>query len=49
VLAAAQLQEIGFDDATDVIGGVEAWREAGLPTLRQANQIAVDADEAVAR
>jgi rhodanese-related sulfurtransferase len=48
-LAAAQLQEIGFDDATDVIGGVEAWKEAGLPVLRQANVVAFEADEAVAR
>jgi rhodanese-related sulfurtransferase len=30
-LAAAQLREIGFARATDVIGGVEAWLEAGLP------------------
>ena len=30
-LAAAQLREIGFDHATDVIGGVEAWIAAGLP------------------
>ena len=30
-LAAAQLREIGFDNATDVIGGVEAWIDAGLP------------------
>ena len=30
-LAAAQLQELGFRDATDVIGGAEAWVEAGLP------------------
>jgi rhodanese-related sulfurtransferase len=29
-LAAAQLRHLGFD-AGDVIGGVEAWREAGLP------------------
>ena len=49
VLAAAQLQEMGFDDATDVIGGVEAWKEAGLPVLRQANERAVQSDEAVAR
>jgi rhodanese-related sulfurtransferase len=48
VLAAAQLQEAGFEDATDVIGGVEAWKEAGLPVLRQANAVAVEADEAVA-
>jgi rhodanese-related sulfurtransferase len=49
VLVAAQLQEIGFEDATDVIGGVEAWKEAGLPVLRQANELSVEPDEAVAR
>jgi rhodanese-related sulfurtransferase len=49
VLAAAQLQELGFEDATDVIGGVDAWKEAGLPVLRQANAVAVEQDEAVAR
>jgi len=30
-LAAARLQELGFREATDVIGGVEGWVEAGLP------------------
>ena len=30
-LAAAQLQELGFRDATDVEGGFEAWQAAGLP------------------
>lgn len=30
-LAAATLQELGFERATDVIGGFEAWRERGLP------------------
>jgi rhodanese-related sulfurtransferase len=30
-LAAATLQELGFARATDVVGGFEAWREAGLP------------------
>jgi rhodanese-related sulfurtransferase len=49
VLAAAQLLELGFEDATDVIGGVDAWKEAGLPVLRQANAVAVEQDEAVAR
>jgi rhodanese-related sulfurtransferase len=48
-LAAAQLQDIGFEDATDVIGGVEAWKEAGLPVLWQANEASVETDEAVAR
>ena len=32
-LAAASLQEIGLWRATDVIGGFEAWREAGLPVI----------------
>jgi rhodanese-related sulfurtransferase len=31
VLAAAQLQEMGFRDATDVEGGFDAWTAAGLP------------------
>jgi rhodanese-related sulfurtransferase len=31
VLAAATLAELGFVRAADVIGGFEAWREAGLP------------------
>ena len=30
-LAAAQLQELGFRDATDVEGGFDAWVAAGLP------------------
>lgn len=30
-LAAARLHELGFGDATDVDGGFEAWRAAGLP------------------
>ena len=30
-LAAASLQELGLHRATDVIGGFEAWAEAGLP------------------
>jgi len=33
-LAAAALQELGFDRATDVAGGYLAWRAAGLPTAR---------------
>ncbi|KNX39376.1 rhodanese-like domain-containing protein [Luteipulveratus halotolerans] len=31
-LAAESLQRVGLPDATDVIGGFRAWREAGLPT-----------------
>jgi rhodanese-related sulfurtransferase len=30
-LAAATLQRLGLSNATDVIGGFQAWREAGLP------------------
>ena len=30
-LAAATLQQLGLIDATDVIGGFQAWRAAGLP------------------
>ncbi|MGZ8439074.1 MAG: rhodanese-like domain-containing protein, partial [Candidatus Limnocylindrales bacterium] len=30
-LAAATLQELGFTRATDIDGGFEAWRAAGLP------------------
>jgi rhodanese-related sulfurtransferase len=30
-LAAAALQELGFSNVADVIGGVDAWIEAGLP------------------
>lgn len=30
-IAAATLRQLGFADATDVIGGFSAWRRAGLP------------------
>jgi len=30
-LAAASLQTLGLSSATDVIGGFQAWRAAGLP------------------
>jgi rhodanese-related sulfurtransferase len=30
-LAAATLRQIGFSSATDVVGGFEAWKAAGLP------------------
>jgi rhodanese-related sulfurtransferase len=33
-LAAAALHDLGLLRATDVIGGYQAWREAGLPTAR---------------
>jgi rhodanese-related sulfurtransferase len=34
-IAAATLQDLGFANATDVIGGFEAWQAAGLPTERE--------------
>jgi rhodanese-related sulfurtransferase len=34
-LAAARLQSLGLHRATDVIGGFEAWRDAGLPIERR--------------
>jgi rhodanese-related sulfurtransferase len=30
-LAAASLRAVGLHRATDMVGGVEAWRAAGLP------------------
>jgi len=33
-LAAATLQDLGFARATDMIGGFDAWRDAGLPVTR---------------
>ena len=33
-LAAAALQDLGLHRATDVVGGFQAWRAAGLPTTR---------------
>jgi rhodanese-related sulfurtransferase len=48
VFAALQLRELGFTRVTDVIGGVAAWRAAGLPLLRQADDSPLDFDQAVA-
>ena len=33
-MAAATLHELGFDRATDIVGGFEAWAAAGLPVTR---------------
>ncbi|MGY1632659.1 rhodanese-like domain-containing protein [Geodermatophilus sp. SYSU D01186] len=33
-LAAASLRALGLSRATDVVGGYQAWRAAGLPTTR---------------
>lgn len=32
-LAAAALQDVGVPRATDLVGGFQAWRDAGLPTV----------------
>jgi rhodanese-related sulfurtransferase len=32
-LAAAALQDLGLTNATDVVGGFEAWKAAGLPVI----------------
>jgi rhodanese-related sulfurtransferase len=37
-LAAARLQQLGFGRATDLIGGFEAWRAAGLPIVRDPSE-----------
>lgn len=39
-LAAATLRDLGFDGATDVIGGFEGWQAAGLPVERLAQPAA---------
>jgi rhodanese-related sulfurtransferase len=39
-LAAATLQEIGLDRATDGAGGFQAWRAAGLPVIHPATPTA---------
>lgn len=36
-LAAATLQALGLERATDVIGGFQAWRAAGLPVTAPAS------------
>ena len=33
-LAAANLKRLGFDHATDLAGGFQAWRAAGMPVSR---------------
>jgi rhodanese-related sulfurtransferase len=38
-LAAATLQQLGFHRATDVVGGFEAWCEAGLAVRRAADPL----------
>ncbi|MFJ9580595.1 rhodanese-like domain-containing protein [Streptomyces sp. NPDC101191] len=37
-LAAASLHQLGLRRATDLVGGFQAWRAAGLPVLLPANR-----------
>jgi rhodanese-related sulfurtransferase/mannose-6-phosphate isomerase-like protein (cupin superfamily) len=39
-LAASDLQDIGLWRATDVIGGFQAWRDAGLPAISPTTAVA---------
>jgi rhodanese-related sulfurtransferase len=34
--AALELEEIGFENVADVVGGVDAWKAAGLPLIESA-------------
>jgi len=38
-LAAVTLQELGLHNATDLVGGFQAWRAAGLPVLQQSDPL----------
>jgi rhodanese-related sulfurtransferase len=40
-LAAAALQDLGLAQATDVVGGYQAWQAGGLPTARPAERTVV--------
>jgi rhodanese-related sulfurtransferase len=40
-LAAAALQDLGLARATDVVGGYQAWQDAGLPTAAAAERTVV--------
>jgi rhodanese-related sulfurtransferase len=44
-LAAVTLQRLGFVNATDLIGGVMAWRDAGLPIIEAGSEIGSGGDE----
>jgi rhodanese-related sulfurtransferase len=33
-LAAATLRQLGLEQATDLVGGFQAWRDAGLPVTK---------------
>ena len=41
-LAAERLRALGMDNITDVAGGFNAWRQAGLPTVKQTSAIPLE-------
>ena len=41
ILAAGNLVQLGFDQAGDVIGGFEAWKQNGLPVAPSSHRSAV--------
>jgi len=41
-IAAERLRALGMDNIIDVSGGFNAWRQAGLPTVRQSSAIPLE-------
>ena len=41
-LAAERLRALGMDNITDVAGGFSAWRQAGLPIVKQTSAIPLE-------
>ena len=41
-LATERLRALGMDNVTDVQGGFNAWRQAGLPTVKQTSAIPLE-------
>ncbi len=41
-IAAARLRALGMDSITDVAGGFQAWRQAGLPTVKQSSVVPLE-------
>ncbi len=41
-LAAERLRALGMDNITDVSGGFNAWRQEGLPTVKQSSAISLE-------
>lgn len=41
-IAAERLRALGMDNITDVQGGFNAWRQAGLPTVKQTSAIPLE-------